>query len=147
MIQIDKTQRTFSKPGPIASLKNTRKCRYAMVTKQIIVPGKIVEFSMAGTCAVEEVLNTIKSDYPGISQGILWNLTAGSNTTLSPTDMRRIAQIVKQHAIHKKTAYLCSGDLEFGLFRMYESYAEIEKAPTHRKVFKNREDAIEWLKA
>jgi dihydrodipicolinate synthase/N-acetylneuraminate lyase len=117
-----------------------------MITQHSIIPGEITEFVMEGACDVDEVLNIIKSQYRTISKGILWNLSAGSISNLNPDDMRRIANMVREHAMHKKTAYFGSVDLEFGLLRTYEAYAEMECVPPVMKVYRDRNEAIEWLK-
>jgi hypothetical protein len=117
-----------------------------MIMQHSIIPGEITEFVMEGTCDVDEVLSVVKSEYNAISKGILWNLSAGSIFNLSPDDMRHIANVVKEHAVHKKTAYFGSIDLEFGLLRMYEAYAKMECVPPVMKVFRDRNEAIEWLK-
>jgi hypothetical protein len=116
-----------------------------MINTNIIEPGSIVEFIMEGVCVIEEVIDIIGSQYCNISKGVLWNFTNGSNANLSTDDMTRIAQMVKKHAIHKKTAYVGSADLEFGILRMYETYAVIQSVPPVMKVFRDRTDAIKWL--
>lgn len=54
------------------------------------------------------------------------NFNHASNANLSATDMIRIAQRAKEHAVHQKTAYIALNDFEFSLLRMYESYAEMQ---------------------
>ena len=116
-----------------------------MIKINIIEPGSVVEFIMEGVCDIEEVLNIIGSQYCNISKGVLWNFTNGSNANLSADDMTRIAEMARKHAIHKKTAYVGSADLEFGLLRMYESYALIQSVSPVMKVFRDRTDAIKWI--
>ncbi len=117
-----------------------------MITKYSIIPGKITEFVVEDTYDVDDVLKIIKNEYPKITQGILWNYTASNFSDPIPISFHRIALAVKEHAIHKKTAYLGPTDLKFGLLRMYETYSEIEKVAPLMKVFRDREEAIEWLK-
>jgi len=118
-----------------------------MIKTNIIEPGAIVEFIMVGDCELEEVLSTISSQYRNISTGVLWNFTSGSNVNLSAGDMTRIAEMARKHAVHKKTAYVVSLDVEYGMLRMYEVYAETESVPTAIKVFRDRDTAIQWLKS
>jgi hypothetical protein len=101
---------------------------------------------MEGNCVLEEVLDIIRTQYCNISTGVLWNFTKGSNINLSTDDMTLIANIAKKHAIHKRTAYIGSIDLEYGLLRMYEAYAEIAHVLPTMKVFRDRDAAIQWLK-
>lgn len=101
---------------------------------------------MEGNCDIEEVLDIISSQYCKASRGILWNFTFGSNANLSADDMTRIAKMVKKYAIHKKTAYVGSEDLEYGIMRMYSVYAEMESVSPVMKVFRDRDAAIQWIK-
>jgi hypothetical protein len=117
-----------------------------MIKTNIIEAGSIVEFIMQGNCVIEEVLDIISTKYRNISTGVLWNFSEGSNINLSTKDMELIANMVKKHAIHKRTAYIGSIDLEYGLLRMYEAYAEMAHVSPAMKVFRDRDAAIQWLK-
>jgi hypothetical protein len=117
-----------------------------MIKPNVIEPGSIVEFIMEGDCELEEVLDIISTQYCNISTGVLWNFTKGSNVNLRADDMTLIAKMVKKHAIHKRTAYVGSIDLEYGLLRMYETYAEMASVSPAMKVFRDRDAAIQWLK-
>jgi hypothetical protein len=116
-----------------------------MIKTNIIEPGSVVEFVLEGNSTLEEVLGIISSQYSNISKGVLWNINNGSNLSLSADDMTRIAYMVKKCAIHKKTAYISSTDVEFGLLRMYETYASIQAVPPIMKVFRDRAEAIKWI--
>lgn len=116
-----------------------------MIKTNIVEPGSIVEFIVEGKSTLDEVLDIISSQYCNISKGVLWNFNNGSNLNLSANDMIRIAQMVKKCAIHKRTAYVGSEDVEFGLLRMYETYASIQSVPPVMKVFRDRTEAIKWI--
>lgn len=118
-----------------------------MIKTNIIEPGSVVEFIMHGPCDLQEVLEIISSQYSTISQGIVWNFSQGSNENLSTNDMMCIAKMVKKYAIHKKTAYVGPKDVEFGILRMYEIYAEMQAVPPVMRVFRNRADALQWIRA
>jgi len=117
-----------------------------VIKKNVIEPDSIVEFLLEGDADVDEILGVIQNQYLCISTGVLWNFVAGSNLTLSADDMQRIAQMVKKHSRHRKTAYLGATDVEFGLLRMYEVYAEMLAVQPIMKVFRSRDEAVEWLK-
>ncbi len=116
-----------------------------MIKTNIIEPGSIVEFVLDGQSSLDEVLAIINSHYCNFSKGVLWNYKDGSNLSLSANDMTRIAQMVKKCAIHKKTAYVCSADVEFGILRMYSVYASMEHVSPTMKIFRDRAEAIEWI--
>jgi len=98
-----------------------------------------------GAANVDEVIDIIRTRYSSISRGVLWNMSAGSNSNLTHDDMRRIAMAAREHAVHDKTAYFGSVDLEFGMFRMYQTHAELEHVRPVMKVFRDRDEAIQWL--
>ena len=116
-----------------------------MITQNWIVPKEISEFLIEETFNAEEVVNTIKDKYRSISKGVLWNVTVGSISNITIDDMQQIATAVKNYASHDKTAFLGSLDLDFGLLRMYEAYAEMENIAHMMKVFRDRDEAIKWL--
>ncbi|NQU41387.1 MAG: hypothetical protein HQ523_15680 [Lentisphaerae bacterium] len=118
-----------------------------MISEHRVIPNEIHEFVIEGPCDVEAVIDVISTRYCSISKGVLWNLSPGTITNLSANDMRRIAHAAKEHAIHSKTAYVGDREVEFGMFRMYETYAELSQVSPLMKVFKNRDEALEWLKA
>ncbi len=117
-----------------------------MITQHSIIPGEITEFIIKGPSDVDEIINVVKSKYPTITKGILWNLSAGDISNLTPDDMRRIANVAREYAVHEKTAFFGTSDLEFGILRMYETHSEMESVPLVMQVFRDRNEAIEWLK-
>lgn len=117
-----------------------------MIKQRKIVPGEIIEFIIEGDSSVEEILGVIQNHYGSISKSVIWNLSAGSNSRLTSADMVLIAKTVKKYAVHTRAAYVCPVDLEFGLFRMYQSYAEMQGVTTGMKVFRSRDEALLWLK-
>lgn len=117
-----------------------------MIKKRIIVSGEIIEFIVEGDCTVEEILDMVQNHYGSISKNVLWDLSAGSNSLITSSDMVRIARTVKVNAVHARAAYVCPVDLEFGLFRMYQTHAELEGVATRMQVFRTRDEALLWLK-
>ena len=116
-----------------------------MIKTNIIEPGSIVEFILEDKSTLEEVLDIINSQYRNISKGVLWNFNNEGNLNLSVKDMTLVAQMVKKHAKHKKTAYVGSLDVKFGLLRKYEAYASMQSVPTVMKVFRDRAESIIWI--
>jgi hypothetical protein len=116
-----------------------------MIKTNVIEAGSIVEFVMEDVCVLEEVLEIISNEYPNYSTGIIWNFVSGSLLTLDSNGMRQIAAFVKRYAVHKRTAYVGKEDLEFGLLRMYEAYADMEEVSPIMKLFRDRESALKWI--
>lgn len=73
----------------------------------------------------------------------LWDLTKGFSFTTN--QIREIAEYGKQVWPHpSKVAYVASGDLSFGLLKMFEAYREGGGYQT--KIFRNEEEALEWFR-
>lgn len=117
-----------------------------MISLNHILAGEITEFIIHGDCDVDEVVAVIEGGYAGSTKGVLWNLSSGTISNLSQDDIVRIAKAGKRYSRHKRTAFTGSEDLEFGMFRMYESHAKREGIDIELKVFRLRDEAIEWLK-
>lgn len=117
-----------------------------MLTTNIINSGEIVELIVKGISSASEISSAIKTQYFAASKGVLWNFTFGTNVNLTADEMRQIAKMEKQYANHPRTAYVGLVDLEFGLLRMYQAYANMEDILQEMQVFRSRENAITWLK-
>lgn len=66
----------------------------------------------------------------------------------SSADVQRMLNFTVQRAQSRsggKTAIIASGDLEFGLSRMYQSMADIADHPVSIRVFRSEEEALLWL--
>jgi hypothetical protein len=63
-------------------------------------------------------------------------------------NMRNIAEIMKTHSPRRKggkTAFVSSSLSAYGMGRMYEILNETKKSPVKRRVFRTREEAMDWL--
>ena len=79
---------------------------------------------------------------PGVR--ILWDLR-DARFNLAETEVHDLAEFVKGLVLVQavRTAFVASGDLEFGLIRMFETRREVEGVRT--SVFRDKERAVEWL--
>lgn len=117
-----------------------------MIAHNEIVPEKIEEFIITGPCTTDDITAMIASRYREGLSGILWTVSDPNVSDFDANDMRTIARVAKQYASHKKTAHYSPYDLQFGLLRMYEAYAEIGEVAPLMMAFRDRDAAIEWLK-
>lgn len=106
----------------------------------------ILYVSIIGDADFDELQRFIPENYPEAENGVLWDLTNGNMSTLSKNQLHRLISTVKNVSRHKQTAYVGSQDLQFGLLRMYESWAEMNEVAPIMSVFRNREEADKWLK-
>ncbi|HKJ82475.1 MAG TPA: hypothetical protein VJ961_00470 [Mariprofundaceae bacterium] len=117
-----------------------------MIRQNEIVSGEIREFIMEGVCDLNEITKAIEKHYHGGLKGVLWNASDAQISHFTASEMRTIAYVAKQHTSHRKTAYCSPNDSQFGILRMYEAYAEIGEVAPLMMVFRERDEAIEWLK-
>ncbi len=79
----------------------------------------------------------------------VWDFRAATGIKdLTAGDFRVFSELVKKvrgSGIPPKVAMIASQDLEFGIARMYELGSK-DKIPIHLGVFRNPEDAVEWIK-
>lgn len=74
---------------------------------------------------------------------ILWDLE-GARLEIDNEEIRQLAEFVKRGAPpDKKVAFVATGDLEFGIARMFDAYRKEDNSRT--RVFRDREIALAWL--
>lgn len=117
-----------------------------MIVRSTIEEGEIVEFSWSGTVALDKISDLIARKYPSIEKNVLWNFEQTDACGINRGDMRQIAKAAKEHARHEKTAFVGLTNAVFASLRMYEAHAEMTCVPTCTRVFKSREEAIQWLR-
>src|ERR1700688_540611 len=79
------------------------------------------------------------------SFGQLGDATQVTGVELSSSDLRALSQ-TRVHSPNSRRAILVSGDLVFGLARMFGIFREM-MGETGIRVFRNLEDALEWVLA
>lgn len=118
----------------------------AIITVKFIPDDDLTIFTVDGDLSVEDILK-FSSEYA--TKNVLWDATNGSVRNIHTDDFRRIAVEMKKQT-HKraggKTALVGSLDVDFGLSRMYEAFAGLEKIPITYGAFRNYNDAMNWLK-
>ncbi len=79
----------------------------------------------------------------------VWDFRAATGIKdLTAGDFRAFSELVRKvrgSGTRPKVAMIASQDLEFGIARMYELGSK-NKIPIHLGVFRNSEDAVEWIK-
>ena len=100
-----------------------------------------------GSFSVEEVQRAAVEFWQrcsGPRYQVLWDLRE-VRFDLETGEVRKLAEFVSSRAPSGeiRTAYVVSGDLEFGFIRMFEVFRESEAVETH--VFRDMQSAIDWL--
>jgi hypothetical protein len=81
----------------------------------------------------------------GANLRILWDLRE-AEFDLETDEVRKLAEFAKNSspAISLRAAFVVSGDLEFGLIKMFQVFRGTETAQA--RVFRDKERAMEWLR-
>lgn len=119
------------------------------ITRLFEVENDLTVFTVVDEVDAEQVLSQILSFLTGEpTQLVLWDITVGSLERISSDDLWMIVKRVAPFADRRKegqTAIVCLDDLDYGLSRMFQSFAEIMQVPIEINVFRNLEKAREWL--
>jgi hypothetical protein len=83
-----------------------------------------------------------------VTRNVLWNIEKADMSELRTEDLRNDAKHTKDLAEVRnggKTAIVTGSSLEYGMSRMLEAFYGIEDVPFEVQVFRNLDDAVEWL--
>ena len=107
-------------------------------------------FTVKGDLSSNEIMQ-YSSEYYQLkpTQLVLWDASEGTVENITNEDFKKLASEMRKithNRVGGKTALLGKFDIDFGLSRMYEAYAEMENVPVTYCSFHNRDDAMSWLK-
>lgn len=123
----------------------------ANIKVKIVQEEDLTIFTVEGDLSSDEILKySIKYYDTKPTKLVLWDVSRGSVSKISRADFQRIASIMKGHTAKRangKTALIGKFDVDFGIARMYEAYADIEEIQIIYKVFRNVDDALKWLQS
>ncbi|MBN2012609.1 hypothetical protein JW960_24990 [candidate division KSB1 bacterium] len=79
----------------------------------------------------------------------IWDFSNASMISFNENELRILSSFVKEHLprLGKRTALLIAEDYDFGIGRMWMAYAEISGAKQERKLFRNMEEAVDWIES
>lgn len=112
------------------------------------VEENLIAFTVTGVITADEVIATAARYYVSNPRFIVWDLTNASMANMTMHDIKRIAVTLKKYSEKRqngRTAFVSRQNVDFGLFRMYSSFAEIENVRATFSVFRTLESAHAWL--
>ncbi len=106
-------------------------------------------YTITGNISDEELAEEVELFYRNNPTPlVLCDFRDSDVSNLSNEFFLKILYISKKYE-HKrkagKTAFVVSNDISFGLGRMYQSYSEIYELPIISRIFKDFDQAKEWL--
>lgn len=106
-------------------------------------------FTIEGRACKDEMLKVItglKSNQ--VTRDIIWDASNGTVEDIEANDLQRITEFLKKgHGMRPggRTALVGPDDLNFGIGRMFQAFANAEKLTVEYKTFRNMQDAMSWL--
>jgi hypothetical protein len=118
--------------------------------KICVEPDKYLStYFFAGEVTVEQIISAQEEFYSKAPMlFLLVDFTQADLSVLTSNDLRTILSGAEKNGhVRKggKTAVVASGNLAFGMARMYEIMAEIQDLPFFVRAFRAQDEALTWL--
>lgn len=119
------------------------------ITLEVYEEKDLAIFTAEGSITVQDVCDSIDSYYSGpIMSLILWDATRLDLAPWQKDDILSAVRKVKAYShlrVGGRSALVFPRDLNFGLAKMFQAYSEVDNLQIEVEVFRNIEEAIEWL--
>lgn len=120
-----------------------------MAEIKTFISGELTLKKIIGEVTADELMNALRQFYTGrITKNVVWDLTNGSAGQLMPINIEHIAELVLRHAhvrIGGKAAIVAPNDLNYGICRMFNTYAELGNIPFETRIFRTLSEAGLWM--
>jgi hypothetical protein len=107
--------------------------------------------TIEGPITNHDIIHTFEEYFHGeTTSAMVWDFSAAEFNGCRDEDVQSIAVAAnKQTAFRSggKTALVLPGDLQFGLGRMFETFAELENDCVQVQSFRSMDDAMAWINA
>jgi len=117
-----------------------------MISVEYLFDGNVTKFLVVGSPTVEELAAHMEKYYPLVKKAIIWDFSKAETSRFTKVDMKRLSGLSSKLTHHERTAIVGSDDLQFGMVRMYEVYAEMDREPVLMMPFRTIEEAIVFVK-
>lgn len=106
---------------------------------------------ITGPVSEEEMYRALEGDGDGQPTAlVLWNMSHADVAHITPGILRRFIKRAAELGANRpggRTAIIAPDDLQYGLARMSEAFAEMESAPYSLRAFRDQEEAFQWLRS
>ena len=121
------------------------------ITRSVESSTGVTMFTVVGEADALEILNQIVTflrEAP--TMRVIWDIRNGTLSPLSPHDLRMIVERagpLTHVRAGGRTAIVCSRAVDFGLSRMFQTFAELAAIPFEIRVARDLDDARRWIEA
>jgi hypothetical protein len=109
----------------------------------------LTTFKALGIMKAVEFQDCLQCYYEaGVTPLALWDLSEADLSALTSDEINYLAQYGSQLATNRaegKTAIVFDSPFEYGLGRIFQAYVEINTTPVEVRLFRNLEEAKQWL--
>ena len=106
-------------------------------------------FKVSGVLSFDQALPEVKAFYDGApTKHVLWDLTDTTEIRFTSEEVEAISSFGPRYEGKRetgKTAFVARQDILFGLSRMFEIHSRINEAPYPIKVFRELDEAYQWI--
>ena len=121
----------------------------AKIDVSINAKDDLTVFTVTGSLSHEDIIKFSNQYYMEIPPSkVLWDTRNGTVLDISTNEFRNIAKRMKELTVRRiggKTAFVEDNNEDFGMGRLYESFAMSEELPVSYRVFRTIDDAKNWL--
>ncbi len=108
-------------------------------------------FTAEGELTFREQMTALRKFYRGNpSANVIWDFRKIAGNRISSQELQKIISFIKQHESKRplgRTALIAATDLDFGLSRMGQTYADVEDLSWEMEAFRSLAPALRWIKA
>jgi hypothetical protein len=119
-----------------------------MLTYSVDRARRLVTLTASGVLTTEEVLASqrqVRADpHFDPSFSLLADYRSATISDIDAVQMQEIAANVPLGS-RSRRAYVVSGDLNFGMLRMFEAFAEMAQRGGAARAFRDMDEALRWL--
>ena len=121
----------------------------AQITTTVDLEKELTTFVAKGRLSADEIIKKVEEFYTrNPTKLVLWALEEAVTSGISGEEIEKIILTAKKFSARRKegkTAIVGPKEIDYGLGRMYQAYAGIENLPYEYRIFKELEEAKDWL--
>ena len=119
------------------------------ITSKVLKNKNLTIITATGELTLKVQMAALKPFYEGKpTKNVLWDMRRITGNRITSDELLHIIKHIKLHKDKRpsgKTALVTKSDLDFGLGRMSESFAQNENLPWEISVFASLSEATKWL--
>lgn len=123
----------------------------AKITSTFFPETDLTIFTMEGSVTLQDMMDLFQSLRGTVpTRNVIWDASNGSVGEITSSGLRTIAEFSKRGTgmrANGKTAMVGASDLNFGMGRMFEAFADIVQLSVPCRTFKSLEEALAWIKS